>query len=1063
MKKTSILALFILFASFGISIGAEMRTVEIDFAFTPPADLAPQLQGYRLFKNGMQVCEAAAPIPGKITCDFVTDAGTFDFTLQAFYANGTKSSLSPSFPFTITAAKDIGSPPPQGSKTITYSWDKGTSTGATGYRMYMNNTLLCETADPAATSLSCTANLINAPMVFTVASLDASGVESSKSNILLLNPADFPEVFLFRTVTYSWDKGTSTGVARYKMYMNNTLLCETTTSDATSLSCTAELINAPMAFAVSSVDSNGVESSKSNILLFDPAASAEPSPYQNITFTWDYFDSSTNTNGFRLYYNGNFLYEVTASTARQLTLAVDMSAPTHTFAMTAVDAKGLETSLANPPAYSVTTGSTGGTTGPLSATITPTPSSGPVPLTVSFSGTGSTGDIAGWHWEFGDGTTGNGSVASHTYSFAGTYTATLQVTDKSGATQQTPTTITVQPSTSSSTLPTAVLSSSTAAGNAPLTVSFDGSASTTSNPPITAYRWTFGDGSEATGATTSHVYTTAGTYYAELTVEDSKGLFGKVNTPVIVVGSVAANEKPVAVITATPTEGTSPMVVSFDGSQSLDSDGSIVNYSWNFGDGTTGTGQTSQHTYTSTAVYTVTLLVTDDKGEVGTTTKQIACNTALPEVALTYEVAEVSITSEWGQVLFGKTFSQPVVIIGPPTANEDEPVVVRVRNVTPQGFEIRLQEWPYQDGSHAAETVSYLVMEQGRTSLADGTKVEAGVLTGGTIEKTVALQQTFTATPVVLATITSENETDAVIGRTSKISNKVFSFKLQEQEASDGKHINETIAYIALEPNKGAEGDFLYETVITTEPLSQDWSTITLQNSFAAVPFLFASMQTQNEQDPAAIRQQQLTKTDVSIRIEEEKSLDAETGHGNETTGYLALGAQTSTTPIDQLDPNSKQLTFTWDYTGDEQAITGFRFYLNNNLICETANPSEREITCHALLLNDIMEFTMTSIFLDGSESTPAQTLSINGADYPELLGIKLVTYSWDFDPSQEGTISGFRTYNNEKLACEATIPSARQITCETQTSVTSNSFTVKTIEISGSESSPSNRLEYSP
>ena len=53
----------------------------------------------------------------------------------------------------------------------------------------------------------------------------------------------------------------------------------------------------------------------------------------------------------------------------------------------------------------------------------------------------------------------------------------------------------------------------------------------------------------------------------------------------------------------------------FDGSASSDPDGTISSYSWNFGDGTTGTGAKPAHTYTTVKVYTVTLTVTDNQGK----------------------------------------------------------------------------------------------------------------------------------------------------------------------------------------------------------------------------------------------------------------------------------------------------------------------------------------------------------------------------------------------------------------------------------------------------------------
>lgn len=80
------------------------------------------------------------------------------------------------------------------------------------------------------------------------------------------------------------------------------------------------------------------------------------------------------------------------------------------------------------------------------ATATATPTSGNSPLSVAFNGAGSTdpdGSVVAYDWNFGDFTTGSGAVISHTFTSAGTYPATLTVTDNRGDTSSTTVNITV--------------------------------------------------------------------------------------------------------------------------------------------------------------------------------------------------------------------------------------------------------------------------------------------------------------------------------------------------------------------------------------------------------------------------------------------------------------------------------------------------------------------------------------------------------------------------------------------------------------------------------------------
>ena len=268
------------------------------------------------------------------------------------------------------------------------------------------------------------------------------------------------------------------------------------------------------------------------------------------------------------------------------------------------------------------------------ANITTNTNSGNAPLPVNFSGSDSNdsdGTIVSYAWDFGDGSTGTGENASHTYTTSGTYTATLTVTDDDGLTDGSLTTISVGEELLP---PTAIIVTDSNSGNAPLPVSFDGSSSTDSDGSISSYSWNFGDGSTDSGSNVNHTFS-AGTYTVTLTVTDNDGLTD-VSTTTILVG--VELELPTAEITANTNSGEAPLAVNFSGSNSSDSDGTIVSYAWDFGDGSMDSGVNASHSFTEAGSYTVSLTVTDNDGLTNTATTTIVVNEEVIALAPTAEI-----------------------------------------------------------------------------------------------------------------------------------------------------------------------------------------------------------------------------------------------------------------------------------------------------------------------------------------------------------------------------------------------------------------------------------------
>ncbi len=141
---------------------------------------------------------------------------------------------------------------------------------------------------------------------------------------------------------------------------------------------------------------------------------------------------------------------------------------------------------------------------------------------------------------------------------------------------------------------------------------------------IVSYVWNFGDSLVGSGVTTTHTYSAAGTYTAQLTIVNDRGLLGSASQSIVI---PAAVDPPTAAFVVSPnpvshTTGTA----FFNGATSTAASGhGIVNYAWNFGDGNsaTGTSATQSHIYGAAGSYTATLTVTDDLGQTKTTTGTI--------------------------------------------------------------------------------------------------------------------------------------------------------------------------------------------------------------------------------------------------------------------------------------------------------------------------------------------------------------------------------------------------------------------------------------------------------
>ena len=218
---------------------------------------------------------------------------------------------------------------------------------------------------------------------------------------------------------------------------------------------------------------------------------------QALTYSWDFGDGGTS-----LRQNPDHTY---------------MEPGTYNAKVTVKDSKGatgtatVQIVVNNPPGNV-----------PPSVTAAGDPTAGKPPLAVQFSATGSDpdGDTLTYSWNFGDG--GNSLVQnpSHSYATAGTYTATVTVSDGRGGTATDTVVVTA-----GNRAPTVDLQATPTSGNVGMNVTFTATGSDPDGDALT-YQFDFGEGKPTkpgSARTATHKYSKAGIYTATVTVTDADG------------------------------------------------------------------------------------------------------------------------------------------------------------------------------------------------------------------------------------------------------------------------------------------------------------------------------------------------------------------------------------------------------------------------------------------------------------------------------------------------------------------------------------------------------------
>jgi len=324
-----------------------------------------------------------------------------------------------------------------------------------------------------------------------------------------------------------------------------------------------------------------------------------------------------------------------------------------------------------------------------------------------------------WDWT-DDGTydwSGSSATTTHSYSSNGTYTAKLRVTDNDGASDTCTKQITISNVAPVAVNDTAVTNEDTAVVINISINDYDSDGSIDLSSIVITSAVSHGSIDVNTNGTVT--YTPDSNYYGydefDYTIKDNDGVTSNIATVTITINGV--NDLPVANFSYSPPAPTTQITVHF-ADLSSDVDGSIVNWTWNFGDGNTSYLQDPTHQYADNGMYNVTLTVTDDDG------------------ATEYDVQQITVLSAsggnfsiacWNLECFGKSKATNTTLLNYYANKLDDydiSIVQEIRNKTGEAIQLLADKLPgYQyivserAGSSARYKEQYAIFYDSRATL----------------------------------------------------------------------------------------------------------------------------------------------------------------------------------------------------------------------------------------------------------------------------------------------------------------------------------------------------------
>lgn len=216
--------------------------------------------------------------------------------------------------------------------------------------------------------------------------------------------------------------------------------------------------------------------------------------------------------------------------------------------------------------------------------------------------------ITTWGWSFGDGSSSTSRNLNHSYALAGTYLVRLTVTNADGLNATKETNLTV--------LARAELRANITIGTSFLRAGLPIELIDATSPgehPLSAWRWTFGDGANATTRNATHAYSAEGNYTVTLLVTDASGATADASVNLTILPPETL-PPPIPNFRWEPANATTNEPVRFTDASTPPQRATISSWLWSFGDGSTSSEPNPEHAFDAPGNYIVTLRVTASNG-----------------------------------------------------------------------------------------------------------------------------------------------------------------------------------------------------------------------------------------------------------------------------------------------------------------------------------------------------------------------------------------------------------------------------------------------------------------